>query len=188
MGDGLPSNSVKTLEIFENTIIAGTNNGAAVISRKLKDNNILIKRQLGSMELLSKEVQQVIVKNDSVIILSKAGISVFNDFNSTAKTFKMPILIRSLKVKNQAVRHGEEVRIPYENNSLSIEYFGISYLKSGKHTYRHRLLGLEYDWIINQQTQAQYPFLPAGSYRFEVEVLNTDGQWSSLKTPLTIIV
>jgi len=179
MDDGLISNSIKVISFYENHLIIGSNNGLSVLEKRLNNNTITILRQLGAMEMTSKEILQLIPTESELIVLSKSGISLIRDIVHKTSDFEMPILIRTVKVKNSTVDVATAIDIPFDNNSLSFEYFGISFLKTGKQTYRHRLLGLESEWVVNQLTSAQYPYLPAGSYRFEVEVLNTNGIWSA---------
>ncbi|KAF0131130.1 MAG: diguanylate cyclase [Bacteroidetes bacterium] len=184
MEDGLPSNSVKIIAQYNKHLVIGSNNGLTVIEKQIDNNSITILRQIGGMEMLSKEVLQVIPAKNELIVLSKNGVSFIKDILLKTSDYQMPIHIRDVKVKNLSVNVGNAIDIPFNDNSLSFEYFGISFLKTGKQTYRHRLLGLEGEWVINQLTSAQYPYLPSGSYRFEVEVLNANGSWS--KDPATI--
>lgn len=177
MEDGLPSNSVRVIESIDNCLIVGTNNGLLLASRQLQSGQLSILRQLGGTELISKEIIQIIPDKDQATILSKAGLSTIKNITKNSESYHMPILIRNVMIKNKAVDVNTQPNIDFNNNSLTFEYFGISYFKSGKQTYRHRLLGLETEWVTNQQTAAQYPYLPAGSYRFEVQVMNADGSW-----------
>ena len=177
MENGLPSNSVRVIESIDNCLIIGTNNGLFLASRQLQNGQLSILRQFGGTELISKEIIQILPDKNLTTILSKAGLSTIKNITKSSESYHMPILIRNVMIKNKAVDVNSKPEIEFNNNSLTFEYFGISYFKSGKQTYRHRLLGLETEWVINQQTAAQYPYLPAGSYRFEVQVLNADGSW-----------
>ncbi len=177
--DGLPSNSIRKIEVADNFLIVGTNKGLIVMKRKLEKENIFLHRQLNTSELINKEIIQIVQKDMSTYVLSKRGVSVFYDITNSGTLFQLPVLLRQVMVKNKPIEMIDNPNIPFNDNSLSFDYFGISFLKQGKQTYRHRLLGLENDWVNNQQTIAQYPFLPPGVYRFEVEVMNPDGSWST---------
>jgi ligand-binding sensor domain-containing protein/two-component sensor histidine kinase len=177
--DGLPSNSIRKIEVADNFLIVGANDGLIVMKRKLEDGKIVLQRQLAASELISKEIMQIVQKDKSTYVLSRKGLSVYCDITNSGNVFQLPVLLRQVMVKNKPIEIIENPAFAFSDNSLSFNYFGISFLTQGKQTYRHRLLGLENEWVNNQQTIAQYPFLPPGAYRFEVEVMNTDGSWST---------
>lgn len=176
--DGFPFNSVSKIEVSGNFLIVGSNSGLVVIKRKLEQEKIVLHRQLATTEMVSKEIVEIIQNERDTYVLSRRGVSVFRDITEPSAFFQIPVLLRQILVKNKPIAMVQGSNIAYADNSLSFDYFGISFRKQGKHTYRHRLLGLENEWVNNQQTFAQYPYLPPGVYRFEVEVMNIDGSWS----------
>lgn len=184
--EGLPSNSVKAIQLQDDCVLVGTNNGLSVLSKK--NGQLKPFRQMGNMELLSKEVIQLLVHADTSIVLTKGGVSYFKGLAGKTRYFEMPVMIRSVMVNEKVVSIHEPIKLNSHQNRLIFEYFGISFVKTGKHTYRHRLLGLEKEWVVNQQTVAQYPFLPAGTYRFEVEVHNPDGSWSASPATFSFVI
>ena len=55
--------------------------------------------------------------------------------------------------------------------------------------FRHRLVGLDPDWIdAGAARMAAYSQLPPGRYSFRVTVGGVDGLWREAKTPVTLIV
>ena len=72
-----------------------------------------------------------------------------------------------------------DLRLPYNENNLVIEYFGNSLKNPGEVTYKFRLTGLENDWSpLTKRREAVYTNLPAGDYTFQLQAANSDGVWS----------
>lgn len=186
--DGLPSNSVKSISFLDKKILVGTNEGMALMEMPLPYKTLMEVKTMGYRELISKEIEKIVVANDTVYIATKVGISMLNNMSKPDPEFEMPLHIRQIFVENRPVQNLENLRLPFRNNNITFEFFGISLIKTGKLTYRHRLLGLENDWVIDQQIVAQYPFLPPGSYRFEVEVQHPDGHWSHQPASFSFVV
>ncbi len=186
--DGLPSNSVNAIGILNRKLLVGTNEGLALLALPISEANKSGIKTMGYRELVSKQIEKIIVGGDSVFVATKLGISILRNLDKPSPAFEMPLHIREVFVENRPVGLKENLRIPYNENSITIEYFGISLIKTGKLTYRHRLVGLEEDWVENQQIVAQYPYLPAGSYRFEVEVRHAEGHWSASPATFSFVV
>lgn len=52
--------------------------------------------------------------------------------------------------------------------------------------FRYRLVGYDADWIVTRARTARYRRLPAGKYRFEVQVRNSGEDWTSAITGLQV--
>ena len=75
----------------------------------------------------------------------------------------------------------EKIELPYSENNLIIEYFGVSLSNPEEVRYRFRLLGLETRWSpVTDRTEAVYTNLAPGSYIFEVKSANNDKVWSTV--------
>ncbi len=75
----------------------------------------------------------------------------------------------------------EKIELPYSENSLIIEYFGVSLSNPEQVRYRFRLLGLETLWSpVTERTEAVYTNLTPGTYTFEVMAANNDEVWSDI--------
>jgi len=69
-----------------------------------------------------------------------------------------------------------QTRIPYARRTLTFNYLPIGYRRMLGVIYQVRLMGLEDAWRETTQSEARYPNLPAGSYRFEVRVKDWSGR------------
>jgi len=185
--DGLVSNSISSILITAQAVLAGTNKGLSVIKRN-QDQKISVMRNLTSSSGLNgNEVIAIAQFEDEIYVATSIGISVFDDLYKE-KNIKMPVHYTSVTIENKKTDISKLIKIPFKEQNLAIDYFAISYVKQGRHTYRHRLIGLENEWIINQKTTAQYPYLPPGEYTFELEVMNPDGSWNPVKDRLSFLV
>ena len=76
-------------------------------------------------------------------------------------------------------------KLPYNENSLVIEYFGNSLTNPEEVTYKFRLVGLQEEWSpATSKSEAVYTNLSPGKYQFEVIAANSDGVWT--KEPAVI--
>ncbi|HMM12112.1 MAG TPA: two-component regulator propeller domain-containing protein [Bacteroidales bacterium] len=189
--EGLLSSSVNFIELMGKYIVAGTNKGVSVLSRDVNSGKIAIIQNITSgYGMLANEVSAMTIIGDRIVASSAGFISYLEVNPGLLMGIRMPCHITSITTSNQQIDNPEAefIELRHNQSSISINYFAISFFIQGRHTYRHRLLGLEKDWVVNQQTTASYPYLPPGSYSFEVQVLNPDGSWSPAPESLQIVV
>lgn len=73
----------------------------------------------------------------------------------------------------------QNLKLPYNKNSLVIEYFGNSLVNPEEVKYQFRLDGLESEWSPStKKTEAVYTNLSPGTYTFEVKAANSDNHWN----------
>jgi len=70
----------------------------------------------------------------------------------------------------------------HDENYFKFDFIGIDLQARGKVTYRHRLSGVDKNWMETQQRSVQYTNLNDGKYRFEVKAMNEWGYWSEPAT------
>ena len=66
--------------------------------------------------------------------------------------------------------------VPYPRRTVTFNYLPIGYGRVLEVTYQVRLVGLEDAWRDTSQSEARYPNLPPGSYRFEVRTKDWSGR------------
>ncbi len=80
-----------------------------------------------------------------------------------------------------------ELKLRYDDKSISIDFSSLSYVKKNKLTFYYKLEGIDKDWILADMTQrAVYTYLPTGSYTFMLRAQNVDGAFSDKITELKI--
>ena len=67
----------------------------------------------------------------------------------------------------------------YRDNTVEVNFAGLTLVKDSAVHFRYRLLGLEEQWTESDRGQARYPHLHPGKYLFEGICQNVDGAWST---------
>lgn len=81
------------------------------------------------------------------------------------------------------------LRIEPGQESVEIQYTGLSWNRPGEMRFRYRLEGLDREWIdAGTRRTAYYSHLPPGHYVFEVTADNGEGVWSAQPQRLAIVV
>lgn len=65
------------------------------------------------------------------------------------------------------------IPLPFDSNSISIEYSAIAYQNPANIEFRYRLLGASESWIRTQNKRIDLLSLKPGNYRFEITARNT---------------
>ena len=70
----------------------------------------------------------------------------------------------------------EEISLSYQQNFFSIEFSAIGHSLSGMNSFRYQLKGFDADWIeAGERRFANYTNVPGGSYTFQVQAMNNEG-------------
>lgn len=109
----------------------------------------------------------------------KEGILTFSPDQLRTDTADYRTVIIGLMVNNQPYRgekgmaYTERVELPYEQNSLSLEFAALNYRNHAQLSYRYRLMGYDRDWRYSGGLRmATYTEVPPGSYTFVVETID----------------
>ncbi|MGE0088878.1 MAG: two-component regulator propeller domain-containing protein [Bacteroidales bacterium] len=126
------------------------------------------------------------------------GISGLNGFypDSVKKKQVVPFVeITSVELlseeTNKSVNIGEEktIKVPYDNNHISIEFSALDFSMPEKNNYAYKLEGIENEWIsLGNRRYATFSNLPSGKYTFRVKGSNSDFVWNEDGAELQIIV
>jgi ligand-binding sensor domain-containing protein len=103
------------------------------------------------------------------------------DFSSF-KVLDKPLSLDSLLTDGRVV-------LPYDKNSISLEFSVLSFLKQKQPDYSYILEDFDKDWRKTEgNNQAVYSYLPPGHYTFKVKAVNQDGVFSNAYAALDIII
>ena len=114
------------------------------------------------------------------------GVSVVDPALVSADAPAPPVRIESVTVD------GSRAILPEYRpgrGEVTIEYTALAFRSWSKLAFRHRLEGLDSDWVSaeNRRT-AYYSTLPPGDYRFLVMASNRDGVWTGAPTTLAFSI
>jgi signal transduction histidine kinase/ligand-binding sensor domain-containing protein len=112
----------------------------------------------------------------------------------TIKTNGIPprVILEEASVEGRSisvVTNGPLLRIPPGHGRLEIRYVGLYFEAPEKVRFKHRLDGLESDWVdAGESRTANYGYLPPGDYTFHVTACNQAGLWDPAEASLSIKV
>lgn len=133
------------------------------------------------------------------------GINGFNAFfpnELKENTYIPPVYIVNVKLyntdENEArkllnltgpVYTAQAIKLPYANNSITIEFEALSYQKPDRNMYKYKLQGFDKDWVNSGNSNlASYTNLPPGEYTFRVLGTNNDNKWNEEGASIHIVI
>ncbi|MEL1241411.1 hybrid sensor histidine kinase/response regulator transcription factor [Flavobacterium flavipallidum] len=133
------------------------------------------------------------------------GINGFNLFYPEMikeESSNIRILLSDLNVNNEPIatksdlisewtkdHQIKEIRLPYDQTTLSIEFVALDYSGADKINYAYFLDGWDDQWsIAGQNRKANYPHLSEGTYLFKVKTANFQDGLSQAETLIRIVV
>ena len=187
---GLASNFCSNVFIdSENIIWAGTNKGISKITiDSYKPFSCKIENYSTTNGLISNEINQIVVKGDSIYVATNDGVSVFNKNNVKRNKIDAPIYINKFQVNDSIYSIRDNYNLSYDQNFIKINFIGLSYQDPGNIEYKYRLIGLDTVWQYSKHTSIDYTTLPYGSYRFEVLAKNSGEYWSKKIAHISFII
>lgn len=83
----------------------------------------------------------------------------------------------------------DEITVSPDNETLEINYTGLSFDKPEQIRFRYKLDGLDENWNdAGTRRSAYFTHLPPGDYSFQIAAANSDGVWSETGTGLSLRV
>lgn len=178
---GLSGNLVNSiLEDDNSNIWVGTESGLSKINPQTEEISVISKKD----GLLGSEFSQnVAVKtSDGFFYFGyRKGIVYFHPDSIHFRKSNAPIVFTDLKIFNksvpiekdgilqQSIFNTESLRIPPDNDVITIDFAFLSYFNTKNHLYKYKLEGFDKDWNnIGSRNSATYTNLPPGEYKFKV--------------------
>lgn len=181
--DGLISNSVTSIDAYEDYLWVGTRAGVSQIDLQNNDFKTGIRNVTINDGLISNEVNEIEVNEFYVAISTNNGLGFFDH-----KLYKPEYSIRDIKIDKIRVdgktidKNSATVKVDYNSNNISLDFKAIHFKSRGRINYRYRIKGLDKDWTYTRNRNATYSFLPSGQYAFEVCAVNKNNTWASEST------
>jgi hypothetical protein len=168
--EGLPSNNCECLLIDSyQKLWVGTKNGLACLSRKAGGGWASHTFSFGG-DLLNQKISEIHACGKTLWVRSEYGL-ISHPLPVNPDTGSIPpVFITRFTVNGQEIQTESVPALSSNQRDLQISYIGLSYRSFGQISYQYRLLGLDTLWHTTQGINIHYPFLPAGSYTFEVRV------------------
>jgi two-component sensor histidine kinase len=187
--NGLSSNSITSILISGHTIWVGTNSGLNLIDiqelGKASPRIVIMKKEHG---LISNEITQLKSNKAQIYIVTPAGLTIFDRDKYQPIKYNPPIYVTGLSIMNRDTILSDTYQLGYHQNFIIISYTGISFRDGGNLRYKYRLKGLDNEWVLTENPEVEYAFLPPGKYQFEVIAINSEGQESLAPATLQFVI
>ncbi|PUZ27092.1 Signal transduction histidine kinase [Chitinophaga costaii] len=123
------------------------------------------------------------------------GVNGFYPKNFKNNPFVPNVIIKSLEVLDRpydsdtAVSLLKHIELPYNQNTIAIEYVPLEFTNPLKNSMQYMLEGADDDWVeAGTFKMARYTNLRPGNYVFKVRASNNDDIWSGTSTSLEIVI
>ncbi|MET0242975.1 MAG: two-component regulator propeller domain-containing protein [Flavitalea sp.] len=127
-----------------------------------------------------------------LVFSNNENFLVFDPMRMVQSKVPPDVQITDFRIGNQSVSVDsllrlKQINLPYDQNSIVIEFSALNFLKEQKLHYHYQLEGLEAEsQLADDHAQAVYSYLPPGSYTFSVVSENADGITSRKPTIIYI--
>ncbi|WP_168208888.1 triple tyrosine motif-containing protein [Chitinophaga sp. XS-30] len=123
------------------------------------------------------------------------GVTGFYPRNFMNNPYTPKVVIKRLEVLDKpyqsdtAISLLHKVELPYNQNTIAIEYVPLEFTNPLKNKVQYMLDGVDEDWLqAGSQTLARYTNLPPGHYIFKVKACNNDEVWNTVPVTLEIVI
>jgi signal transduction histidine kinase/streptogramin lyase len=121
----------------------------------------------------------VLTRDGEIWFPTRRGVGIVDARHLPMDTVAPPVVVERVLVDDVAVPTGDEVKVPYGRQRLTVEYAGLSFTAPSEVRYRVKLEGFDKDWVdAGSKRTATYTNLAPGSYTFRVQAVNGDGVWN----------
>lgn len=193
INSGMPSDIIQGIIVLkENNLWASTTKG--LVNVKIEENDTIIniydkKDGLASTEFNYGSYEKL---NDNLIAFGGIdGVTRFNPEEIKNESYKPKLVFDSFKLSNEIINPGQkplekhinrtkEIVLNHFDNSIEIQFTGISHGSSSKVKYSWILEGFDDAWSTPSNTNfATYTNLNSGDYTFKVKANNKYGKFSN---------
>ena len=173
--NGLTDNIVSEVYIEnDSTVWACTNSGLNRINFK-SDKTISVNTITKSNGLLSNDINDVEIVNDTIWVATKRGLCFFEKrmIDQKKDLNILSLNLKEVSVNNNSIKE-QHIKLKYDQNSIDFKIEAISHRSVDKINYFYRLKELDSVWAKTTNRVISFPSLSPGNYTFEAkaEVFN----------------
>ncbi|HEV7348562.1 hybrid sensor histidine kinase/response regulator transcription factor [Telluribacter sp.] len=117
-------------------------------------------------------------------VVHLTGLRIFNKLVEADKP------VNGHMILTRGINGTKTITLRASENDFSLDFVGLHYANTRKHSYAYRLIGYNDGWITAApgQRSASFANLPAGDYTFVVKASNGEGKWSTKPATLKITI
>jgi diguanylate cyclase (GGDEF)-like protein len=109
---------------------------------------------------------------------SSRGLIRFQPGTTAAPEPPPPVVITQAQAGPRPLEPSRPVVLGSDERNFSVAWSGLTFIEPRRVRYRHRMVGLVDQYTETELTEARFPALPTGTYRFEVLCVAADGKVS----------
>ena len=172
--DGLSSNICKKIFVKDNNAWVVTGKG---ISKINFGKTCSIRNYNTENGLISSEVNDLYVANDTIYAATNSGLSIIADRTIAIDAEAPPLYINQFLSNKKPVDLEKEIILPYRGNNITVNYIGLDYEhpQSVKYSYK---LNPEFKWIETSSNILEFASLQPGTYHLQVRAKCLNSDWS----------
>ncbi|WP_232064831.1 hybrid sensor histidine kinase/response regulator transcription factor [Rhodocytophaga rosea] len=127
---------------------------------------------------------RLIQPNPDAPVVRLTGLRIFNKLVETDKPINGHVIL------TKGIQQTKAITLLASENDFSLDFVGLNYANTRKHTYAYQLVGYNDSWIMAApgQRSAGFANLPAGEYTLLVKASNGEGKWSDKPARLQITI
>ncbi|HSR38781.1 MAG TPA: histidine kinase, partial [Phnomibacter sp.] len=182
--NGLSSDICRSIYAWGNHLWVGTNSGLNKVV--YADEKIAITK-FGTYDGLPSEIIEAILEKDSLVFIGTSeGLTFFNEKKLTTNSSCKLHILGVRPAKEYALINGKYY-LPYNHNTVGVDFTAISFRSAGDIQYFYRLQGLNEKWQVTRNQNLEFTALPPGEYTLELQAVNRFGVKSAM-IPLTFVI
>ena len=190
--DGLPGNNINCIARDRNGIFwLGSFNGICRFNIDIGTFTTYDRRDGINYDAFSPGDAHAL-SDGRLVFTNNQNFLVFDPLKMVQSKVPPDAAITDFRIGNESIpvdslKTLEKVYLPYDKNSIVIEFSALNYLKEQKLHYHYQLENLEKEMQeADEHAQAIYSYLPPGNYTFNVMAENADGITSKNITSIKI--
>ena len=198
--DGLPSNSIYSINSADKYLWVGTSNGLARFDYETeKFHSYSVANGLPDPQFRLKASFKS--SSGNLFFATNNGITYFNPNQITKNEHVGPLVFTAFHYKDslyqyrpgglieKPINQVDTISLAYDHGLIAFEFALLNYTSPEKSSYAYRLRELDTTWYhLGNRRYVDFTRLPHGTYTFEVKAANHDGVWLETPRSITIIV
>ena len=191
--DGLPGNLVAAQKDKNGIIWATTYEGGICRFNPERKVFTLYNKADGMIDDIFVHSASASLSDGRLVFMASSCLVVLNPADMIRTASAPAAQITDFKMLNislpvDSLKLMPRVHLPYDKNSVTIEFSALNFASQDKFNYSYQMEGLDKDWVAADETQrAIYNYLPAGKYTFRIKTDNgTSGKSAITTMQLTV--
>lgn len=185
--DGLPGPVLSVIKDKEGILWMGLNKGGICRYDVEKNLFTIYDKRDGMLDEYFSPASHIRMKDGRLLFYGR-NFTLFQPASMIAAPAR-PAVIADIQVLNtslpiDSVLQRSRLHLPYDKNTVTIEFSALSFKPQNKIHYYYKMEGLDSDWIpADESLRAMYNYLPPGQYTFHIRTdngLGLDSQLTSL--------